>query len=69
VTLYRAGDPKAARTEVRALHGRHRAGECYLIDGPGVSHSTLLEEPHVVALAAALTELLARADGATGEGP
>jgi len=65
VTFFRAGEPTADRTEVRFLPGDDRAGECYVIDGPGVSHGTLMEEPHVGSLATALTELLDRVESPT----
>ena len=58
VTLFRAGDPTAERSEVRSLPADDGSGVCYVIDGPGVAHGTLMEEPHVGLLATALTELL-----------
>ena len=64
VTFFRAGEPTADKTEVRFLPGGDGVGESYVIDGPGLSHGTVMEEPHVGALATALTELLDRAGAA-----
>lgn len=58
VTYFRAGEPTGDRTQVRFLPGDDRAGGSYVIDGPGLSHETLMQEPHVGALATALMELL-----------
>jgi amino acid adenylation domain-containing protein len=60
VTMFRAGDPHAPTTAVRRVPGDTTTDESYAVDGPGVDHDTLLDEPHVVALAAVLTERLAR---------
>jgi len=64
-TFFRAGDPTATSIEVRFVPGDD-AGECYVIDGPGISHETLMDEPFVGALAIALTQQL---DGATSSRP
>ena len=61
VTLFRAGDPTADRPRSGSFPVDDGPGECYVIDGPGVAHGTLMEEPHVGALATALTQLLDRA--------
>ena len=61
VTIFRAGDPTVATTEVRFVPGDEVTGDCYMIDGPGISHGGLMEEPFVGALANALTERLDRA--------
>lgn len=63
VTLFRAGESSAETTTVRFIPGADGAREWYVIDGPGLSHESLLEEPHVGVVAKALTELLDRADG------
>jgi amino acid adenylation domain-containing protein len=59
-TFFRAGDATASSIEVRFVPDDD-AGECYMIDGPGISHETLMDEPFVGALAIALTQQL---DGA-----
>jgi hypothetical protein len=64
VTFFRAGEPSTDTTEVRFVPGDDSAGEWYVIDGPGLRHGTLMEEPHVGALAAALTQLLDRTEAA-----
>ncbi len=46
VTFFRGGAPTADVTGVRFVPGNDGAGE-YVIDGPGVSHETLMAEPHV----------------------
>lgn len=58
VTFFRAGEATGDRTVVRFVPG---ADACCMIDGPGLSHETLMQEPHVGALAEALTDLLDRA--------
>jgi amino acid adenylation domain-containing protein len=60
VTLFRSGAPKSRSGHVRMVPGDAGADECYAIDGPGVSHLTLMREPHVRLLANALTERLDR---------
>ena len=50
---------------MRFVPGQLGTGESYVIDGPGLSHETVMEEPHVHALATALTELLDRAKPST----
>jgi amino acid adenylation domain-containing protein len=60
VTLFRPGAPKVQSGHVRMVPGAEGADECYLIDGPGVSHLTLMSEPHVRLLAGTLTERLDR---------
>jgi thioesterase domain-containing protein len=62
LTMFRAGESTAGRTEVRFQPGGDGADESYVFDGPGVSHETLMEEPHVAKLADALTQRLDRAD-------
>jgi hypothetical protein len=62
--LFRAGDPTAP-PGIRFVPGHDRT---YLIDGPGVCHDALMDEPHVGALAAALTDVLARAGGVDDSG-
>ena len=59
-TFFRAGDANATSIEVRLVPDDD-GGECYMIDGPGISHETLMDEPFVGALAIALTQQL---DGA-----
>lgn len=61
VTLFRAGESTAGRTEVRFHPGADGADESYVFDGPGLSHETLMAEPHVARLADALMERLDRA--------
>ncbi len=58
-TFFRAGDATATSIEVRFVPDDD-AGECYMIDGPGISHETLMDEPFVGALAIALTQQLDR---------
>ncbi len=62
-TFFRAGDAAATSIGVRFVPDDD-AGECYMIDGPGISHETLMDEPFVGALAIALTQQL---DGAPSE--
>jgi thioesterase domain-containing protein/aryl carrier-like protein len=62
-TFFRAGDAAATSIGVRFVPD-DAAGECYMIDGPGISHETLMDEPFVGALAIALTQQL---DGAPSE--
>ncbi|HEX4489808.1 MAG TPA: amino acid adenylation domain-containing protein [Acidimicrobiia bacterium] len=59
LTFFRAGDPSASTSAVRFVDGAERT---YLVDGPGVSHDTLMDEPHVGVLASALTDVLDRSD-------
>jgi hypothetical protein len=59
--MFRAGDPYADTTTVRVLPPAEDGTNCYVIDGPGISHDSLMHEPHVGALAHALTEQLDRA--------
>ncbi len=58
--MFRAGDPGVATTHVRLVPGDD---DTYIVDGPGVSHDSLLEEPHVEAVASVFTQLLDRASG------
>jgi alpha-D-ribose 1-methylphosphonate 5-triphosphate synthase subunit PhnG len=60
VTTFRAGDATATTTSIRVAPGTDTTGECYFVDSPGVCHDTLMDEPHVAALADALTERLDR---------
>jgi hypothetical protein len=60
VTTFRAGDATATTTSIRVAPGNGTSGECYFVDSPGVCHDTLMDEPHVAALADALTERLDR---------
>jgi amino acid adenylation domain-containing protein len=60
VTMFRAGDATATTTSIRVAAGTGTTGECYFVDSPGVCHDTLMDEPHVAALADALTERLDR---------
>lgn len=57
VTLFRAGDPDTDKSAVEILPA-DGGEEWYMVDGPGVSHDALMEEPHVTTLAAALSEIL-----------
>jgi amino acid adenylation domain-containing protein len=59
-TFFRAGTPTARGCAVRMVPGDEGTDDCYVIDGPGVSHLTLMKEPHVRVLANALTERLDR---------
>ena len=60
LALFRAGDPTVSASAVRFVEDAERT---YLVDGPGVSHDTLMDEPHIGALARALTDVLDRASG------
>src|SRR4029079_7461634 len=62
-SFFRAGDATATSIEVRFVPDDD-AGECYMIDGPGISHETLMDEPFVGALAIALTRQLDRSPSA-----
>jgi amino acid adenylation domain-containing protein len=55
VATFRAGDPDASATHVRLLPGDD---DTYIVDGPGVSHLTLMEEPFVGEIAPVLARLL-----------
>ena len=59
-TLFRAGTPTVRGSHVRMVPADGGTDDCYVIDGPGVSHLTLMKEPHVRVLADALTERLDR---------
>ncbi len=62
ITYFRVG----AQTDpgrVRMLQGDEGPNECYVIDGPDISHVALMAEPHVRLLANALTDCLDRIDG------
>jgi thioesterase domain-containing protein/acyl carrier protein len=71
VTFFRSGVPTARRGHVRMVPEDEGTDECYVIDGPGVSHLTLMKEPHVGVLAKALTDRLDRIgdDGAARSSP
>ena len=58
LTFFRPGTPSASESHVRLVPGDEGTDECYVIDGPGVSHQSLMKEPHVRVLAKALTERL-----------
>ena len=53
VTFFHAGVPTVQESHVRMVPAHGRTEECYFIDGPGVSHHTLMQEPHVDVLASA----------------
>jgi acyl carrier protein len=58
VTTIRAGDPNVPTTGIHFVPGDD---ETYVVDGPGISHDTLMDEPFVGVVATVLTRLL---DGA-----
>ncbi len=58
ITTISSGDPTVATTGIRFLPGDD---DSYIVDGPGVSHETLMDEPFVSAVATVLTDLLERA--------
>ncbi len=60
VTFFRSGAPTAPQGDVRMVPEDDGTDECYVIDGPGVSHLTLMKEPHVRVLAKALIDRLDR---------
>jgi amino acid adenylation domain-containing protein len=66
ITTISAGDPTASTTGIRFLPG---ADDTYIVDGPGVSHETLMDEPFVSTVATVLTDLLGRACDDAGRGP
>jgi amino acid adenylation domain-containing protein len=55
IATFRAGDPTLSTTHVNLLPGDE---DTYIVDGPGVSHETLMEEPFVGAVVSVLTGLL-----------
>ncbi len=56
-TSFRAGAPDEP-SAVRVRDRRDGTHDRYVIDGPGVSHETLMREPHIRLLARALNECL-----------
>ena len=66
ITTISAGDPTAATTDIRFLPGDD---DTYIVDGPGVSHETLMDEPFVSTVATVLTNLLGRACDDAARGP
>ena len=63
ITYFRAG-VQTNRGRVQMLQGEKGTGDCYVIDGPDISHLALMGEPHVRLLANVLTDRLDRIDGA-----
>ena len=61
VTSFRAGEPTAQESAVHVRDREDGTHECYIFDGPGVSHESLMREPHIRFLARALNECLADA--------
>jgi amino acid adenylation domain-containing protein len=59
-TFFRAGTPTVRGSHVHMVPGDEGTDDCYVIDGPGVSHFTLMKEPHVRVLANTLAERLDR---------
>jgi aspartate racemase len=66
VTTFRAGDPTVATTAIRVLPDD---GTTFIVDGPGVSHETLMDDQFVGAIADALTRLLELATNNRGQRP
>ena len=62
ITYFRVG-VRTNRGRVQMLQGQDGTGDCYVIDGPDISHFVIMAEPHVRLLANALTECLDRIDG------
>ncbi len=58
ITLFRAGSPTAPESAVRIVDRDAESARSYVIDGPGVSHETIMSEPHVQSLARALADAL-----------
>ena len=65
LTLFRAGDPNVPVPAVRFVPGRDHT---YLIDGPGVCHDALMDEPHVAALAGRADRRARSGRGVSGTG-
>ena len=68
ITYFRAG-VQTDRGLVQMPHGEEGTDDCYVIDGPDISHFTLMAEPHVRLLADALTDRLDRIDSHTCQLP